>query len=275
MPLFVARGRRSVASPELAAGHEQSEDLAEGPAAEVGDRAFVIERLERLPGGGLGRLPREPKRTMAIDLAHFVLSGAEGSLRPSMAQPTLKPTNRRSYACSVLASSITTRVFLFVAVVVCIGGCEGCAALCPVGDTGHTQYYFEDEHVGDLDWDYGGPWPASNISWGSYSIIVWVDPRPSSEMIEFYDGSRRLDITGAYRHDISNRYGCNHTGVVYDLSALPAGEYLLVHRRSSAPRGRVLGGRYVWETYEGEDALVMTLEMNGGLPDAGVPDAGL
>lgn len=176
----------------------------------------------------------------------------------------------------MLASSLTARALLIATAVSLVE----CGLYCPVGDTGHREYHFEGGQlgqVGGLDWGVDRPFWASNTPPWGYHVVVWVDPRPESEMVEFYSGSERLPIAGVYRRDIPNAYGCNDTGVVYDLSALPPGEYLLVHRRSSAPLGResFWANSNGWESYEGEAALVMTLEMTRGIPDAGIADGGM
>lgn len=120
--------------------------------------------------------------------------------------------------------------------------------------------------VGSLEWN-GTTRGSIGAPWGYY-VIVSVDREPSAEMIELYDSAGRVDLVGTYRRDISNINACQNTGLVYDLSALPAGTYTLVHRASTAPPGaRALGPS--WTTYEGERALVTTLVVTTETRDGG------
>ena len=100
---------------------------------------------------------------------------------------------------------------------------------------------------------------------------------PTVEMIEIYDGPTRLAIPGTLARDLGDDHGCAHYGLRYDLRSLPNGEYLLVHRTSSAPPGMVLiegEARYL-TTYDGEPALVTTLLRDDvGVSDAGSGDGG-
>lgn len=174
-----------------------------------------------------------------------------------------------------VAAAVVT--YGLVAAAMCLSECS-CCVDDPAGD---PEYDFDH---GSLDYEsLGGPLEWGSVEpflaysrFGTFQVMVWTDRPPSTEMVEVYDGSVRLDLPGVFSRNV--RFGgCSYPGVVYDLGALPAGDYLLVHRRSSAPRGRESAWARVhgWETYDGEDALVMTLRLDGGPRDAGVLDGGM
>lgn len=112
----------------------------------------------------------------------------------------------------------------------------------------------------ELDWDYETPF----LSYAE-GIVVWIGRRPPAEMIEVYDGATRIGLAGVLRDDVPLG-GCSYSGLVYDLRGLPSGDYRLVHRRNSAPSGleSAWARDHGWEIYEGEEALVMTLRLDGG-----------
>lgn len=91
-------------------------------------------------------------------------------------------------------------------------------------------------------------------------------------MLEFYDSSGvRMDVPGSFRHDLDSPGGCAHTGLAYEIRLEP-GEYLMVHRASSAPPGYEVVGAAPWTTYDGERALVVGFVVPSPRPfaDAGI-----
>lgn len=110
-------------------------------------------------------------------------------------------------------------------------------------------------------------------------VVIIPDFVPTREMIELYAGSARVPLAGTYVPDVIHPGSCPNDELQYDLTALPAGEYTLIHRASSAPPGYHTNATG-WTTFEGEPALVTTLvhfaftEDDAGLQDAGPADGG-
>lgn len=149
-----------------------------------------------------------------------------------------------------------------------MGVLAGCATCPPPDDDYHITIIYAADRAGD-----GCP---STVRWDGRATPVQVgaehfDPEhlrvllplgtvaPVRELIEIYDGAARLEVSGVFR---ANRFtcgeGCFFDVVDYDLSALPDGEYQVVHRLASAPAGlRSTEGPAT--TFEGEPALVTTI----------------
>ncbi len=139
---------------------------------------------------------------------------------------------------------------------------------CP--DRGERTYFFS--LSGDLISGVRGGGDA--ITWGGRSDgwVVSADQAVvrfsfvnatlrDEELLEFYDGDGPVDLRGVILRGVNGMTeDCPHDEVEYDLTVLPAGEYTMLHRRSSAPDGfEPYYGDVTWMTCEGEDALVTTI----------------
>jgi hypothetical protein len=84
------------------------------------------------------------------------------------------------------------------------------------------------------------------------------------EPLELYQDDLRVDVPETtVERDNSTVDGCGFSTVItYDVSALAAGSYQLVHRRS-AGTGDALNciGDCPWTTFDGDAALVLTLDL--------------
>ena len=158
-----------------------------------------------------------------------------------------------------------------------MGACEGLACC---GNSDNGDYYVkvlsENGNGGDATWNgvtsEFGPGDPDFVE-----VLILGGVTPPVEMIELYDGPARIAISGTLARDLGTDNDCAHYGVRYDLRSLPNGEYLLVHRTSSAPPGTVLAEGYTpyLTTYDGEPALVTTLLRDSvGASDAGLGDGG-
>lgn len=126
--------------------------------------------------------------------------------------------------------------------------------------------YGPGEHVSGVNPGYDVNWGArsderlgsadlARVRMGSSHVVL-----RDQELLQFYDGSDPLTLTGLVARGVVASEDCPHDEVDYDLSVLPAGEYTMVHRRSSAPDGfEPYYGDVTWMTWEGEDALVTTI----------------
>jgi hypothetical protein len=106
-------------------------------------------------------------------------------------------------------------------------------------------------------------------------VLMTADVLPTREPVEVFSGSAPLALAGSPPQSVREPGSCPGFEILYDLSALPAGEYTVVHRRSHAPPGLTME-RTRWMLFEGEDALVTTLVLRAPAgSDASAPDSGL
>lgn len=163
-------------------------------------------------------------------------------------------------------------------------------ACAPEGESAPSFSFFLDD--AEVQWAAVNAWrPSARV------VFDTRVPIESAEgVLELYDGSAPVPIPGVARLVGSDEHATRvYTELVYDLSALPDGEFTLVHSRSSVPEGLMprvswaadgggavpvprFGDGVPWGTFEGEDALVTVVsrrllgELDGGGPrDAGTP----
>ena len=84
----------------------------------------------------------------------------------------------------------------------------------------------------------------------------------AAEMLEFYapEGDV-LDRPGEFVLEAHFNSGeeCPSDYLEYDLTGLPAGEYTVVHRRSTSPELTIVPTETGWDFFDGEEALVAVL----------------
>ena len=108
------------------------------------------------------------------------------------------------------------------------------------------------------------------MSYSAGSVTLTVDRTAERELggepVEVWDesGSTRIEVTRTdERIDNSTRNGCGHSDVItYALSELPPGMYIVVHRLASGTGDPT--NCFEWcesETFDGDEAFVMTLEL--------------
>ncbi|MDQ3035429.1 MAG: hypothetical protein M3Y87_23695 [Myxococcota bacterium] len=151
---------------------------------------------------------------------------------------------------------------MLTALLLALGGCD-CAEI--EGYYAVVAGHIPD-HPGTIDWDViANPGSGRNDDDHVRVQLPLGSLPPALEMIEFFEDGRPLGIAGTFRsrHEYQEEgTGCIRMDAVdYDLSVLPAGAYVMVHRLSRAPAGLPLqGGAEAPVTrFEDEDALVTTL----------------
>lgn len=86
------------------------------------------------------------------------------------------------------------------------------------------------------------------------------------EPLEFYVGDERVDVpTERFEVDNQMNNGCGWSDhVEYRLGALGPGTYTVVHRRASGTGDRVsCSGGCPWTTFDGDEALIVTMVVEG------------
>ncbi|MDQ3030815.1 MAG: hypothetical protein M3Y87_00195 [Myxococcota bacterium] len=168
-------------------------------------------------------------------------------------------------------SVATLRYLVCLAVPALVGcGSRACA------NCDESRYFMS---VGnDVSEIYGGPtWGGSTVFFGSQlervRVHLPVRVEPEREMVEFFDGETPLEIAGVFRPDVAAPADCFVAVIEYDIEFLPDGEYLMVHRRSSAPPG-LRYGHEPWSMFEGEEAVLTRLILDGDARAAARADAG-
>lgn len=129
-----------------------------------------------------------------------------------------------------------------------------------------ADYFIEFKDTHDPD-------PGFDVSWAT-NVYDSPGPRfvrfkfftpnltpPVEDLLEVYAGSTRLAVSSLFVDDLFDIGGCPHDVVDYGIPT-GAGEYLLVHRRGTAPAGGApYHGEIEWETFEDEPALVGVLSI--------------
>lgn len=126
--------------------------------------------------------------------------------------------------------------------------------------------------------EWGGRTPSA--SFGELARWFWVgfpEGRVSSApMISVLRDGVALDLPFREVTGLVHRDGPpNRDAQLYDLGALPAGEYTIIHRRASAPADlvAVFPASDPWQVVDGEEILETRITLGTVSSDAGVGDA--
>lgn len=163
---------------------------------------------------------------------------------------------------------------LLAALVAVTGGC------C-FGKPGSSSYH--------ASWWFSGGLALTDVEWTSRrpatspeSVLMFLpdDDRSPGDLLEVFDAvAARVELPRTVHLSSEDRRrrpnSCSASWVEYDLRGLPAGDYLLVHRRSSQMPGFSIVPDDAWTEFEGEEALVVDFRVEPPATDGGATtDAG-
>ena len=119
--------------------------------------------------------------------------------------------------------------------------------------------------VGDSRSQFSPNWGERGPAQGSFFFVEYAEGKSlAGEPLEFYLDGASVDVPMTMElRDNNTVNGCGFSQVLtYDMSALPPGDYTVVHRRANGTGDAVCNGECLWEDFEGEEALVMVMELS-------------
>lgn len=146
----------------------------------------------------------------------------------------------------------------------------GC--VCGSGDPWYiVELFAEDTPASTRDVEWGGETPALGSPRTAVRVVLphGTDSDTLPQIVEIYDEMGRLVavpgryVRDGYFADDGDSVGCPSTFLIYSFEGLPAGAYLIVHRRSAVPPGSQLTTMPPWADFDGEEALVSTVWHSG------------